>query len=159
MISELQSRWIAQEIDTRNFGLPSKKKMIKIILRDHQRQYYDFPRYAGRMKTIVNPYDYCDMVAKNIKALPNIWKYLFTNFKLFNKLEFHSWNHHIYRLNDVDPQKRKIALDNINLTSANQTSNHIVRISIYSIILSTLFYILIFIVIVLIIYFLFKKMR
>lgn len=159
MISELQGRWIAQEIDTRNSTLPSRRRMLKIILGDQQRQYYEFPRYARKMKTVVNPYDYCDMVAKNIRALPNVWKFLFINPKLFNKLEFHSWNHHIYRLNDPDHQKRMIALDNINLNSSNQTSNHIVRISIYSIILSTLFYLLIIIVIVLMLYFLIKKLR
>ena len=130
MISELQSRWISQEIDTRNSSLPSREKMLRIIVRDQQKQYYDFPRYAGRMKTVVNPYDYCDMIAKNIKALPNVWKCLFTNLKLFNKLEFHTWNHHIYRLNDSNPQKRKIALDNINLLSNNETSKNIFRISI-----------------------------
>ena len=159
MISELQSRWIAQEIVSRNSKLPSKKKMFKIILYDQKKQNLNFPRYAGRVTTLVNPYDYCDMVAKNIGALPNIWKLLFTDIKLFNKLEFHSWNHHIYRLNDDEPQKRKIALENINFNCQNGTSKYIVRISIYSIILSSLFYLIIIAIIVLIIYFLIKEIR
>jgi cation diffusion facilitator CzcD-associated flavoprotein CzcO len=145
MIAELQSRWIAQEIKNKNSGLPNKTKMLKIIESDIYIQKKKFPLYTKHitMNTIINPYKYCHEIAKNINAIPNLWKYLFTNWDLYVKLEFHSWNHHFYRLNDSNKEKQQIALDNINSYSKNESSKYIKKISIYSIILSSLLYIFI----------------
>lgn len=159
MISELQSRWVSQEIDTENSKLPKSKKMLQIILRDQQRQNKEFPRYINRVRTIVNPYDYCDMIGRNINALPNIWNFLFTNPSIFNRLEFHSWNHHIYRLNDPILFKRENALKNIIKSSQNETSKYIVRISILSIVFSSLFYLLIIFIIGILIYLVIRRIK
>lgn len=160
MISEFQSRWIAQEIVSNNAGLPSsKKKMLNIILKDQKKQEKIFPRYAYRMKTIVNPWEYCSYIGKKIKATPNLWKYFFTNPTLYNQLEFHTWNHHAYRLNDPDPQKRKIALDNIQHYSQSETSKLIARVCIFSLSMSIICEISLIIVIFLICYIIFKSFR
>ena len=151
MIAELQSRWIAQEIKNKNSGLPDKKKMFNIILKDINIQKKKFPYYTKNvtMNTIINPYNYCNEIAKNINAIPNLWKYIFTDWALYIKLEFHSWNHHVYRLNDSDPEKRQIALDNINYYSKNDSSKYIKKMSMYSIFLSSIFYLFIILILIL----------
>ena len=125
MMAELQSRWVAQEISINNSSLPSKKIMLNEINIDKQNQKKEFPNCCERVKTIVDPYDYCNMVANKINAKPNIWKYILTDINLFIIILMNSWNHHYFRLNDKCSDKVKIAYENMIKTSDNYTSKHV----------------------------------
>jgi hypothetical protein len=122
MISELQSRWIANFI-CGHVKLPDITVMEYEIKNDILNQQKEFPCASKRLKTIVDPYDYCNVIAKNIGANINMFTLLITNPYLFYMVLFDSWNHHVYRLNDKNDKKRKIAIDNIK-------NNHNKKISI-----------------------------
>jgi dimethylaniline monooxygenase (N-oxide forming) len=144
MIAELQSRWIAQEIYNNNTSLPCKKEMLNEINIDNKKQQNEFPTSCQRLKTIVDPYDYCNMVADKINAKPNIFKYLLTDIKMFIIILFYSWNQHYFRLNDKCSDKALIAYKNIIELSYNSTSKLLSNIF--------LWYPLRFIIFILIIY-------
>jgi len=125
MLSELQSRWIAQEICNNNTSLPSQKEMLDEIIIDRQKQRKEFPNCCDRLKTIVDPYDYSNMISKKINAVPNIWKYLITDISLFISILAYSWNHHLFRLNDTNNEKMMNAYNNINYYCNNNSSKQI----------------------------------
>ncbi len=120
MLVELQSRWISKVI-TNKVALPDKINMIKEIEYDIEKQKKEFPCSYKRLP-IVDPYDYSDMIAGKIGAKPNLVKLYFTNNALWKKIMYDSWTHHIYRLNDPDPKKVKIAMDNIQKNHHTQIS-------------------------------------
>lgn len=123
MLVELQTRWVSKVI-TKKVKIPSKIKMIEEINIDFEKSKKEFPCSYKRIP-IVDPYDYCNMIGKNINALPNLFKLFYSNNKLWMNIMFDSWNHHIFRLNDKDPEKVKIAIENIIENSNNQTSKNI----------------------------------
>lgn len=123
MLVELQTRWVSKVI-TKKIKLPHKMKMIEGINVDFEKSKKEFPCAYKRIP-IVDPYDYCNMIGKNINALPNLFNLFLTNNQLWTNIMFDSWNHHIYRLNDKDPNKVKIAIENIMENSNNQTSKNI----------------------------------
>lgn len=112
MIAELQSRWITQIVSGKGV-LPSKEIMKKENEKDMLKQKEEFPCAYERLKTMVDPYDYCNLVAANIGGQPSKIKMLFENPSLLYKIIFGTWNHHVFRLNDKDDEKRKIAIENI----------------------------------------------
>jgi dimethylaniline monooxygenase (N-oxide forming) len=112
MITELQSRWIAKIISKKK-SLPSTEYMKNKTIEDDLKQQKEFPCTYERLKTIVDPYDYCNMIADNIDAQINIFKTFITDPKLCYIILFASWNHHVYRLNDNNLEKRNIAIKNI----------------------------------------------
>jgi thioredoxin reductase len=120
MLVELQSRWVAKVI-TNKVKLPNKNDMIKEIEYDMEKQKKEFPCSYKRLP-IVDPYDYSDMIASKIGAKPDLIKLYFTNRPLWEKIMYDSWTHHIYRLNDPDPKKVKIAIDNIEKNHNTQIS-------------------------------------
>jgi dimethylaniline monooxygenase (N-oxide forming) len=136
MLSELQSRWIAHEIMFKN-TLPSDKfKQWCEIQQDEETQAKEFPLASKRLKTIVDPYDYCNMVAEKIGVKPSIY-YLFMNFSLHLVFQyiFCSWNPHFFRLYNkyeyatnskknktVNKEKIQIAYENIQETTRNDTN-------------------------------------
>lgn len=124
MLVEFQSRMIAR-ICADKLKLPPKNKMEKIVKKDIEKQKKEFPCDSKRMSFLVDPYDYCKEITKIIGENPNVSKLFFTNHKLWKKITYGSWNHHVYRLNDVDPSKRKIALENIDEAYNNGTSKKI----------------------------------
>jgi len=124
MISELQSRWIAKII-CKKLSLPSIEYMKNKTIKDDLKQQKEFPYAYKRLKTIVDPYDYCNTIADNIGAQINIYKLFLTNPKLFYIILFSSWNHHVYRLNDNNLVKRTIAIENIYNNYNNKTSEKI----------------------------------
>ena len=124
ILAELQSRWVAQEIKNCNSLLPSKTQMLYQINLDKQKQNKEFPSCSERLATIVDPYDYCDMIARKINAVPNVWRYFITDIKLFIIITFYSWNHHFYRLNNNE-KNRETAYKNIIESSYNDTSKAI----------------------------------
>lgn len=134
MLVELQTRWVSKVI-TQKVKLPCKLQMIKQIEEDFIKSKKEFPCAYKRIP-IVDPYDYCNMIGKNINAMPNLFNLFFTNNKLWTRIMFDSWNHHIFRLNDKDPNKVKIAIDNIMENSNNETSKSIKSavIKLYSVI-------------------------
>jgi len=143
MLSEMQSRWIAQEICNKNQTLPTSEAMIEEAKRDKDRQIREFPHNYKRLGTIVDPYDYCNMIASKINAIPSWWT-LF-NLKLITCIYLSSWNHHYFRLNDANSEKRDIAIRNINsIAHENPTSLSIRGIS--SIIIISVIVILLLIV-------------
>ena len=109
MLSELQSRWIAKVI-SQKVTLPSSEQMEKENKRDDARQRWEFPCAYERLKTIVDPYDYANMIAYKIDAQYSM-SMLFTDPSLLYKIVFGSWNHIVFRLNE--PDKRQIAIDSI----------------------------------------------
>jgi NADH dehydrogenase FAD-containing subunit len=112
MLAELQSRWVANII-CKNLNLPSYEIMHRTAEIDDEKQKKEFPCNYNRIRTIVDPYDYANMIGYNINAL-NMGKLLFSDPVLFWKSSFGSWNHHIFRLNDPDEKKCQNAVNNIN---------------------------------------------
>lgn len=129
MISELQSRWISKEICNNNTTLPNKNEMLIEIKKDKIKQKNEFPTHIKRLDTMIDPYDYCNMIADKINTKPNMCMYLATNINLFIIILFYSWNHHYFRLNDSNTEKAKIAYDNIFETCKNDTSIMISNLS------------------------------
>ena len=105
--------------------LPPKNKMEKIVKKDIEKQKKEFPCDSKRMPFLVDPYDYCKEITKIIGENPNVSKLFFTNHKLWKKITYGSWNHHVYRLMDKDLNKRKIALENIDEVYNNGTSKKV----------------------------------
>jgi hypothetical protein len=91
------------------------------------------------------------MIGKNIDALPNLFNLFFTNNELWRNIMYDSWNHHIFRLNDNDPAKVKIATNNIMENSENITSK-LIRSLLFTINFYTFVFIvgIIFIIVVII---------
>ena len=145
MLVELQTRWVGKVI-TQKVKLPNDKQMIKEIDIDFEKIKKEFSCSYKRIP-IVDPYDYCNMIGKNINATPNLFNLFVTNNELWTNIMFDSWNHHIFRLNDKDPNKVKIAIDNIMENHNNQTSKNIksIIIKLYSTIIIVIFIIIIII--------------
>jgi len=121
MLSELQSRWISKFICNK-VSLPDKKTMELVTIDDDEKQQKEFPCAYERLKTIVDPYDYCNLIASQIGANVSMTHLLFTNPSLFYMIVFDTWNHHVFRLNDNDPEKRKNAEEQIRKNHNNLTS-------------------------------------
>jgi len=144
MISELQSRWVAKIICKKK-SLPSIKYMINETIKDDLKQQKEFPCTYERLKTIVDPYDYCNTIADNIDAQINLYNLFFTNQKLFYIILFSSWNHHVYRLNDNNPEKRKIAIENIYDTYYNNKTSIKIELAIYDLLRNLMLILVLFI--------------
>ena len=86
------------------------------------RQKWEFPCAYERLKTIVDPYDYANMVATNIGAQYSM-SMLFTDPSLLHKIIFGSWNHFVFRLNE--PDKRQFAIDSIEAMFKEKSSKKI----------------------------------
>jgi hypothetical protein len=146
MLSELQSRWVAKVI-CKQCKLPSAQYMKTENSKDTLRQKKEFPCSYNRLQTLVDPYDYCNMIAKNIDAQINTTNLFFTNPRLLYMILFGSWNHYVYRLNDQDANKRKIAIEGIKQVYSEKSSIKLVHL-IYSNIYYYLFYLLIALILV-----------
>uniref|UniRef100_A0A6C0D1G3 Flavin-containing monooxygenase n=1 Tax=viral metagenome TaxID=1070528 RepID=A0A6C0D1G3_9ZZZZ len=149
MISEMQSRWIAKYICGK-CNLPSQQIMKKESIQDDKKQEKEFPCSYNRLKTIIDPYDYMNMVSYKIGADINILIEFIKDPDLVYSILFDSYNHHVYRLNDTT-EKRNIAIENIKeiskLTISKKIKNVFYRsfmsyvyIIIFSIILIFLLY-------------------
>ncbi len=150
MLVELQTRWISKVI-TKKVKLPSTSQMLIEIENDFEKTKNEFPCAYERIP-IVDPYDYSNMIAKNINALPNLFNLFFTNNTLWTNIMFDSWNHHMFRLNDKDTNKVKIATDNI-IENANNETSKLIRKKLFEI----YFMLLLFIITIFFIYFKFIK--
>ena len=115
--------------------------------KDTLRQKKEFPCSYNRLQTLVDPYDYCNMIAKNIDVQINTTNLFFTNPRLLYMILFGSWNHYVYRLNDQDANKRKIAIEGIKQVYSEKSSIKLVHL-IYSNIYYYLFYLLIALILV-----------
>jgi len=142
MLSELQSRWVAKII-CKKLTLPTYEIMHRNAEIDDAKQKEEFPCAYNRVRTIVDPYDYANMIGKNINAL-NMSQLLFTDPVLFWKVSLGSWNHHIFRLNDPDEKKRQNAINNINNDYNKFISRSVEKSSLIRIIQVILFLIIIF---------------
>lgn len=152
MLSEMQSRWVSKIICGK-LKLPPKSYMKQENLKDDLNQMKEFPCAYERLKTIVDPYSYCNMIADNIGSNINMFELFFTDTKLLYMIVFGSWNHHIYRLNDKNAKKREIALKSITEVFDTKISVKI-RNVIYN---SVCYYIFNVVFAFLVVYFLFNK--
>jgi dimethylaniline monooxygenase (N-oxide forming) len=150
MISELQSRWISKFI-CGNVMLPSLEIMDFQIKTDAIDQQKEFPCAYDRLKTIVDPYDYCNMIADKIDANINTIKLFFDSPTFLYIVLFGSWNHHVYRLNDNSIEKRNIAIKNINAVY-NEKIGIRNRVFLNYLFNQILFYFIIFLIIFFLIY-------
>lgn len=155
MLVELQTRWVAKVI-VGKVQLQSEVEMLREIGEDRERQMKEFPCAYGRVP-IVDPYDYCNMIGKKIGAMPNLYKLFFTNNTLWKNIMFDSWNHHVFRLNDENIDKVRIAEENIMEYNSNDTSN-VIRETIVTK-LKIGFGILIFLVLLVVVIIIFCKKR
>lgn len=149
MLVELQSRWVSKVI-TNRVKLPSTTRMLEEIDYDYEKSKKEFPCAYKRIP-IVDPYDYSNMIGKNIDALPNLLNLFFTNNELWRNIMYDSWNHHIFRLNDKDPAKVKIATNNI-MENTENISSKLIRFLLVNIHFYTFVFIvgIIFIIVVII---------
>jgi len=144
MLSELQSRWVAKII-CKKLSLPSTEYMKTENNKDAILQKKEFPCSYDRLQTLVDPYNYCNMIANHIDAQPNMIHLFFNNPKLLYMIIFGSWNHYIYRLND-SAEKQKIAIEGIKKVYSEKSSTKIENFF-YINIYYYLFYLLILILI------------
>ena len=125
MLSELQSRWIAQEIIFKNTLPTNKFERWMEIQRDEEMQRKEFPVASKRLKTIVDPYDYGNMVATKIGVNLSL-PYLIAHFplELVYFYLFGTWNPHFFRLhkNGNTNEQIQVAYANIQETAENDTS-------------------------------------
>ncbi|KAF8795330.1 Dimethylaniline monooxygenase like protein [Argiope bruennichi] len=93
---ELQARWVTQ-IFAGKCKLPSEEVMTEDIKRKHD---YNLSRYEQSNKTPirVDYIQYCDEIASQFGAKPNLLKMLFTDPKLFLKIIFGPSVSYQYRL-------------------------------------------------------------
>jgi dimethylaniline monooxygenase (N-oxide forming) len=111
MISEMQSRWLAKYICGKCV-IPSQQIMKKECIQDDKKQEKEFPCSYNRLKTIIDPYDYMNMISYKIGVNINLLNEFTKDPFLVYCILFDSWNHHVYRLND-NIEKRNIAIENI----------------------------------------------
>lgn len=95
-IGELQCRYAAQ-VFAGNVKLPSNDAMLKEAIDRHMK---NEKRYSPSeyMSVRIDLVSYCDDIASQIGAKPNLLKYLFTDFPLFLKLVFGPSLPYQYRL-------------------------------------------------------------
>ncbi|GBN48990.1 Dimethylaniline monooxygenase [N-oxide-forming] 2 [Araneus ventricosus] len=93
---ELQARWVTQ-ILAGKCKIPSKEVMLKDIKKRHE---YNVSRYGISDKTTVRVdcIQYCDELASQFGAKPNLFTMLFTDPKLFLKILFGPSVSYQYRL-------------------------------------------------------------
>ena len=130
--------------------------MLKAIKLDRDKQKEEFPGSYKRLITIIDPYDYCNIIADNIKATPDYFKILFTNPKLYYKIIIGSWNHHVYRLNDNRKNIRQYCQENIKKNFKNETSISIRKVT-FIILVNTILYYISYLFLILIIYIFYNK--
>ncbi|CAL1263030.1 unnamed protein product [Larinioides sclopetarius] len=98
---ELQCRWVAQ-VFAGKCNLPSKKQMLK----DAEKRYKaNLSRYGPSEKVSikVNYIQYCDELAAEFGAKPDILKFFFTDIRLFFKIMFGPSLAYQYRLQGPHP--------------------------------------------------------
>lgn len=104
-IAELQSRWYAQ-LMAGNLKLPSQSQMeadIDYKLDCMKKRYYGSVRHTIQVDWV----EFMDELAAEVGVMPPIWKYLFTDFRLFWALMFEPSAPYQYRL--VGPNSWKDA--------------------------------------------------
>ena len=94
-IAEMQSRWFAQLMSGK-LRLPSKEVMQETIREQDKflSRYYESERHTIQVDWV----PFMDELAQEIGAYPPIWKYLFTDPKLFWTLVFGASAPYQYRL-------------------------------------------------------------
>jgi dimethylaniline monooxygenase (N-oxide forming) len=124
MLIEIQSRVVSQVFAKRIY-LPDAEKLYKITMKEKQKQEKEFSCNTERMPFLVDPYDYCDSMAKLINAIPSYFTIMLCEPFLYSCIVLDSWNPFVYRLNDEDPDKRKLAREVIIKYNSHKTSKKI----------------------------------
>jgi dimethylaniline monooxygenase (N-oxide forming) len=124
MIIEMQSRYVAK-VFAKKILLPSTDEMKEQYAIMKQKQSIEFNYDYERVSGIIDPYDYMNMVASKIGAAPNLMILLFKDPILLYYIIFNTWSHFVFRLNDPDPEKRKIAHEQIVDLKNHEASNKI----------------------------------
>lgn len=108
MLIELQARLVAK-VFAGHAALPTETQLRYMTKKDEDRTRIEFACNAQRIPFIVDPYDYCNALARLIRALPSSTALLFKEPFLWYCCMFDSWNQYYYRLNDPDPKLRQLA--------------------------------------------------
>lgn len=108
MLVEMQARWLAKTFAGKN-QLPSIERQKQLTESEESYRKSRFPMYADRMPNLVDPYHYCDTLAKDLGQYPNYLKLLFTKPKIALYTFFDSWNIFCYDLSHPDKAKREQA--------------------------------------------------
>lgn len=133
MLVEMQTRWLAQVLSGQ-LALPSHPEMLNQIQSDEAYRHERFPLYADRMPFLVDPYIYSNTLAKDINQHPNLLKLWLTHPILAFHVTLDSWNQFFYRLEDPSPEKRKIALEQIESLKSHPMSHYVRKAPIYGIV-------------------------
>lgn len=94
-------------------------------MKEKEKQAKEFPCNTERMPLLVDPYDYCDSLAKMINAIPSYIKIMLCEPFLYSCIALDSWNPFVYRLNDEDHEKRKLAKEVILKYHSHKSSKRI----------------------------------
>jgi len=124
MIIEMQSRYVAKAF-AKKISLPSNDEMKEQYAIMKHKQSIEFKYDYERVSGIIDPYDYMNMVGSKIGAAPNLLILVFKDPVLVYYIIFKSWSHFVFRLNDPDPEKRKIAKEQILALENNESSKKI----------------------------------
>ena len=112
MLAELQTRFIAQ-VFSGETALPKKPELMCQIHRDQRNQKKEFPQQSGRLPMLVSLYRYCNQIGVIMRNKPRMLKLLITKPKLYWKVLTQPWSPFQWRIHDRDPEKRRIALEQI----------------------------------------------
>jgi dimethylaniline monooxygenase (N-oxide forming) len=124
MIIEMQSRYVSQ-VFANKIKLPSKTFMEYEYESMRAKQAIEFSYDYERVQGIIDPYDYMNLIGTKIGAMPNLFSILVENPQLFYLCLFGSWSHYYFTLNDKNPDKRKIAREQILMLKDNPTSQRV----------------------------------
>lgn len=114
MLIEFQARWVAAVFAGRAPATipPTTAERRQCARRAAEKQRREFPCDAERMPFLVDPYDYCNTVAKHIgptASIPYDRIIRESDWELLWSLLMDSWNPSAFRLNDACEWKRNLA--------------------------------------------------
>lgn len=124
MIIEMQARYVSQ-VFSNKIKLPTKDIMEQEYKNMKDKQSKEFSYDYERVQGIIDPYDYMDIIANKIGAVPNLLNILVEDPQLFYLCMFGSWSHYYYTLNDKNPTKKQIAKEQFLILKDNPTSQQI----------------------------------
>lgn len=129
MLIEMQSKYISL-VFADKIKLPSTMQYEYDQMK--QKQELEFNYDYKRVQGIVDPYDYMDLIARKINAIPHfIWLH---SFNLWKQCMFGTWSQYYYSLNHKNKKVRDIAEKQIMELQDHPTSTYIYSLVLYSII-------------------------
>ncbi|CAF3681325.1 unnamed protein product [Rotaria sp. Silwood1] len=107
-LAELQARRIAQVFSGRDC-LPSPTNMT-IWLQKYWKRHAQLYPFEGRLKQLVNQFEYSDFLANQLKVKPRLWKLFFSQPQKWYTIYFQSpWTPFLFRMNAIETKDEKLA--------------------------------------------------